>query len=391
MQPKCVQMPTRMIQFSWPSLVRLASVACSSTGKSSLRAKASGRFLTSTFTADSISAFVRLRMKIGLPRHIAVIACPSLTGDKSISTEESAIVLASGFICWMNGHRSEAAPTAANALPATTMKSLRFGSKASVVTAASGLKRLGATVKSYAGWSEPLLPQSGRPTQDPVNFFYPRRRSDSVWSGPQGRPRPNTGGNLAHRENWTAAHCAMTVRDHAFSALPARYRPKHRDDPSLVRVPRRSGRCHRSDRLRHERPNVETGGARLSRPRRSDAPRELRHVHGAAQHGQAFWRTAHPSDDARQHRPLRLSIQQGRHLDAWARKRRLSRRGARLCRCTHCHSDAAGTSLSQRRPCRRDGARRSAASDRRLSTIAPCYSACRKRDMRIRHLSGIVL
>ena len=91
-------------------------------------------------------------MKIGLPRHIAVIAWPSLTGDKSISTDESAFVLASGFICWMNGHSSEAAPTAANALPATTMKSLRFGSKASVVTAASGLKRLGATVKSYAGW-----------------------------------------------------------------------------------------------------------------------------------------------------------------------------------------------------------------------------------------------
>ena len=47
------------------------------------------------------------------------------------------------------------------------------------------------------------------------------RRSDSVWSGPQGHPRRNTRGNLAHRQNWTGWGCAMTVRYHAFSALPA--------------------------------------------------------------------------------------------------------------------------------------------------------------------------
>src|SRR6476661_2503492 len=37
----------------------------------------------------------------------------------------------------MKGQSSDAAPTAANALPATTKKSRRFGSNASVVTGAS--------------------------------------------------------------------------------------------------------------------------------------------------------------------------------------------------------------------------------------------------------------
>ena len=43
-------------------------------------------------------------MNTGLPRHDTVMACPSLTGERSTSMEASAWVEASGFIWWMNGH-----------------------------------------------------------------------------------------------------------------------------------------------------------------------------------------------------------------------------------------------------------------------------------------------
>jgi len=123
-------MPTRMIQFSWPFLVRLASVAGALSGKSSLRALPSERSDSFTSTAFLTSSGVRLRMNTGLPRHTTVMACPSLTGDRSTSVEASAWVEASGFIWWMNGHSARAAPTPAKACAAITMKSRRLGASA---------------------------------------------------------------------------------------------------------------------------------------------------------------------------------------------------------------------------------------------------------------------
>ena len=133
-------MPTSTIQFSWPFLVRFASVAGSSAAGRHCAPERSGRFVE----VDVLGRLdFRLRAvadedRLAAPR--TVIACPSLTGDRSISIDESASVLASGFICWMKGQSSEAAPTAAKALAATTKKSRRFGSKASVVTGASRWK-----------------------------------------------------------------------------------------------------------------------------------------------------------------------------------------------------------------------------------------------------------
>ena len=71
---------------------------------------------------------VRLRMNTGLPRHITVMAWPSLIGARSTSMEASAWVEASGFICWMSGQSVAAAPTAANEPAATIRKSRRVGS-----------------------------------------------------------------------------------------------------------------------------------------------------------------------------------------------------------------------------------------------------------------------
>jgi hypothetical protein len=113
-----------------PALVRFSSVARARSGSASLRAL--GSFNSAILTARAVftSSSVRLRMNTGLPRHITVMACPWLMGERSTSMEASACVEASGFIWWMKGHRATAAPTPTKACAAMTIKSRRLGSSA---------------------------------------------------------------------------------------------------------------------------------------------------------------------------------------------------------------------------------------------------------------------
>ena len=77
---------------------RFASVAGASSGRLAFRAIGSGRSSTFTSLPSSTSFAVRWRMKIGLPRHITVMAWPSSMGARSTSVEASDSVDASGFI-----------------------------------------------------------------------------------------------------------------------------------------------------------------------------------------------------------------------------------------------------------------------------------------------------
>src|SRR5882672_11382811 len=73
MQPRWVHMPITTSHWSWPALTR-ASSGCGS-----------GRLLTGTARASSISFLVRWLMKIGLPRQNTLMICPSAMGPRSTS------------------------------------------------------------------------------------------------------------------------------------------------------------------------------------------------------------------------------------------------------------------------------------------------------------------
>ena len=71
MQPRCVQMPTRTSQFSWPFLVRLGSVAGAFSGRSSLRALVSdsSRNLDLGRLLDLLGRAVADEHRLAAPHH----------------------------------------------------------------------------------------------------------------------------------------------------------------------------------------------------------------------------------------------------------------------------------------------------------------------------------
>src|SRR3981081_152436 len=159
-------MPSTTSHWSWPGLTR-ASSGCGS-----------GRLLTGTARASSISFLVRWLMKIGLPRQNTLMSCPEAIGARSTSIgAPAAMVEASGFIWEMNGQRVAAPPPAAAAPVATKRKSRRVGCSAedAVVTIPNPFP-------SCSRWNRPR-PTHRRPKG---GCRRPRRQKDHL-SQPIGR------------------------------------------------------------------------------------------------------------------------------------------------------------------------------------------------------------
>ena len=91
-------MPIITSRGSRPLVVLFPSVAGAASSRLALWAIGSGRSSTCTAFASAISSSVPWRMKIGLPRHIAVIACPTLRSERSTSVVASDSADWSGFI-----------------------------------------------------------------------------------------------------------------------------------------------------------------------------------------------------------------------------------------------------------------------------------------------------
>ena len=121
-------MPIITSQGSRSLAARLSSLAGALSGRLAFRASGSRRSSTSMSFAAAISLSVRWRMKIGLPRHMTVIAWPASTWEISTSVLDSDSADASGFIWSSNGQMAATAPTAAKPLAAIRMTSRRVGS-----------------------------------------------------------------------------------------------------------------------------------------------------------------------------------------------------------------------------------------------------------------------
>src|SRR5712675_2778384 len=165
MQPRCVHMPITTSHWSWPGLTR-ASSGCGS-----------GRLLTGTARASSISFLVRWLMKIGLPRQNTLMSCPSAIGARSTSIgAPAAMVEASGFIWETNGQSAATPPTAAAAPVATKRKSRRVEStEDAVVTipnpflAAAGGTAPGNIQRNRRGLPAPATPAAAERPLLPAN------------------------------------------------------------------------------------------------------------------------------------------------------------------------------------------------------------------------------
>jgi hypothetical protein len=104
-----------------------------------LRASGSINSSSGMSFALAISCSVRWRIKIGLPRHITVIAWPGSMGAISTSVVASESVEASGFIWSSSGQSAAAAPTAAKPPAAIISTSRRVGSSGESLGVSKGV------------------------------------------------------------------------------------------------------------------------------------------------------------------------------------------------------------------------------------------------------------
>ena len=110
-------MPTTTRYFSWPAFTR------------ALSASGSIRSLSATSSAALISAAVRLRTKMGLPRQTMVMPWPAATGATSNSTLERASTSLAGFMLSMKGQARAPTPMTAPK-PVSSFRKSRFPTSA---------------------------------------------------------------------------------------------------------------------------------------------------------------------------------------------------------------------------------------------------------------------